>query len=617
MKTISKPHQIRKKALEFAKKRQWDKAVNEYIQLADIEANNPNVFNELGDLHLKIGNKGDAFGAFHSAIDAYARMGLFNNAVAVCKKIIRLSPSDRVVYGKLARLRNQQGIKKEAATYALSYLVKVAADATLNAEEIRPELVELANELSHFPEVLERTAEYFLAQQFNQDAGEILEKLAQRYASNGMSEQAAQTAKRMDEIGFVPSAPILGTGSGDRPPTSDAPSEAVESDTGTFNMGSPDPIGATSAPGQQATADTYDFDSLDLGGSPGTQQAPVATQTEEMDRIEIEMPDPATQPPAAPSDVAFEVDSDRIDLPTSPDTDPPPGEPTVQPPAEEFTPSAPETDPPMEEREFVVAEALPPEGEIPSADPSRGADAPPEDGVYEIPAAGSEELPAYEDVVSHPDPVEPPESGGVSGEPSTETPLVEFPTETPASPTTPDVTSPASSGPKAPLDEGEVWIPKEELPGGVSSKDDGDGGVVKMSDLVDHFSAEVKSDVDAEDYRSHYDLGMAYLDMDLITEAIREFQFAANSSMFQARSLELIGMCFIKQNQPRLAIKQLEKGLALLGDIGRDSIGLQYNLGLAYEMMDNAEKAKQCFEEVYVLDVSFRDIAEKIQKYTS
>jgi tetratricopeptide (TPR) repeat protein len=620
VKTISKPHQIRKRALEFAKKRQWDKAVNEYIHLAEIEANNPNVFNELGDLHLKIGNKGDAFKAFHSALDAYERMGLYNNAVAVCKKIIRLSPSDRVVYGKLARLRNQQGIKKEAATYALSYLEKVAADATVNVEEIRPELVELANELSPFPEVLERTAEYFLAQQLNQDAGEILEKLAQTYASNGMSEETERTAKKMDEIGFIPSAPIVATGSDDTPPTSDELSEAPESDTGTFDIGSPDPIGATSTPGQQATEDPYDFDSLDLGGLPGTQQAPVATQAEGMNQ----MPDPATHPPPTPSDVAFENDSDQIDMPTSPDTDPPPGGPTVQAPAEEFTPSAPETDSPMEEREFVVAEALPTEGETPAADPSSDADAPAEDRVYEIPSGGSEELPTYEEVVSRPDPLEPPESDGASGEPSTDTPFssapdepsietpfssdsAEFSIETPVSPTTPDAASPASSGPTEPLEEGEVWIPKEELPGGVSNRDDGDGGVVKMSDLVDHFSAEVKSDVEADDYRSHYDLGMAYLEMDLITEAIREFQFAANSSMYQA----------IKQNQPRLAVKQLEKGLALIGDIDRDSIGLQYNLGLAYEMIDNVEKAKQCFEEVYVLDVSFRDIAEKIQQYTS
>ena len=61
---------IRKKALEHAKKREWDLALKEYVRLAELEQHNPNVFNELGDLHLKIGNKKEAFMSFHSAIDA-------------------------------------------------------------------------------------------------------------------------------------------------------------------------------------------------------------------------------------------------------------------------------------------------------------------------------------------------------------------------------------------------------------------------------------------------------------------------------------------------------------------------------------------------------------------
>ena len=293
---------------------------------------------------------------------------------------------------------------------------------------------------------------------------------------------------------------------------------------------------------------------------------------------------------------------------------------TVPSPADEFTPL---TQTGTGKGEFVTAPGSaagtrPEDGvfDIPAPGSDEFATAPlseagtrSEDGVFDIPAPESDEAPTYEDVAQPADPVEPPESDEDSpGEPSTETPSSSEPQdETPSAP----------SGPTEPLAEGEVWIPKEELPGGVTSREDGDGSVVNMSDLVSHFSAEVKSDVDADDYRSHYDLGMAYLEMDLITEAIREFQFAANSSMYRARSLELIGMCFIKQNQPRLAIKQLEKGLALVGDIGRDSIGLQYNLGLAYEMIEDVDKAKQRFEEVYVLDVSFRDVADRLKKYTS
>jgi hypothetical protein len=43
---------------------------------------------------------------------------------------------------------------------------------------------------------------------------------------------------------------------------------------------------------------------------------------------------------------------------------------------------------------------------------------------------------------------------------------------------------------------------------------------------------------------------------------------------------------------------------------------IKYNLGLAYEMTGDIEKARNAFEDVYVEDVTFRDVAEKIQKYS-
>jgi tetratricopeptide (TPR) repeat protein len=615
---MSKPHHIRKKALEFAKKRQWDKAIDEYIQLAEIEANNPNVFNELGDLHLKMGNKGDAFRAFHSATDAYTRMGLFNNAVAVCKKIIRLSPSDSEVYGKLARLRNQQGIKREAAAYAVTFLEKIATDPTVEPEETKKDLIELAGEMGHAPEVLERIAEFLLAQQFTTEAGRILEKLAHLYASQGMSAEADRAVKRMDEIGFTPAEPL-------------ETSKPVGGVSGSFDGAS---LGSTAqAPrrGHGTPADPYDFNSVELGQSPEPRQATAATQTEEVDAADAESPRSAAQQPPPSPETVFETDTDRIDIP-------PVGEGGS---ADEFAARG-------SEREFITGDPLHSSGESPVPDPPSVSETRAADGFYDIPTPGDEETPpehsdstggrSADGVFDIPAPEAVPETqrpaDDGTGEvvydiPSDEPPGSEHAARdsdagsqpetsfsAPEGPPTEGTPGP-HSGPSAPLEEGEVWIPKDELPGGVVSKDDGDGGVVKMSDLVGHFNAEVKADVDAEDYRSHYDLGMAYLEMDLITEAIREFQFAANSSMYRARSLELIGMCFIKQSQPKLAIKQLEKGLELLGAADRDSIGLHYNLGLAYEMIGDREKAKHCFEEVYVFDVSFRDIAEKIKEYSS
>ena len=167
------------------------------------------------------------------------------------------------------------------------------------------------------------------------------------------------------------------------------------------------------------------------------------------------------------------------------------------------------------------------------------------------------------------------------------------------------------------LEDGKIWIPNGEVPDPmVAGEPDENGKVVHVSQIIDEFKSEIRESVDEEDYRSHYDLGMAYLEMDFLPEAVREFQFAAKSSAFKVKSLEMIGMCFLDQNQPSLAIKQLMNGLDAVGSNDRETLGLRYNLGLAYEMAGDLDKAKSCFEDVYVIDVTFRDVAGKIKKYS-
>ena len=107
---------------------------------------------------------------------------------------------------------------------------------------------------------------------------------------------------------------------------------------------------------------------------------------------------------------------------------------------------------------------------------------------------------------------------------------------------------------------------------------------------------------------------MAYIEMDLLSEAIREYQIASKSPQFQVKCLEMIGVCFLKQNQPQLAIRQLSKGLSLIDGDSDESMGIKYNLGLAYEMIGDADNARASFEDVYVIDVTFRDVAEKLKK---
>ena len=89
------------------------------------------------------------------------------------------------------------------------------------------------------------------------------------------------------------------------------------------------------------------------------------------------------------------------------------------------------------------------------------------------------------------------------------------------------------------------------------------------------------------------------------------------SDQLQLRSLEMIGHCFLLLDNPRLAVKQLNRGLEIAMNTGGDNLGIHYNLGLAYEALNESEKAREHFEEVYIVDVTFREISDKMKKYST
>ena len=581
---------IKKKALDYVKKRQWDLAVQEYLKLAENEKHNPNVFNELGDLHLKIGNKSEAFSSFHTAVDEYSHNTLYNNAVAVCKKILRLNPNDRHVNRKLASLKARQGLAGEAATYAFSFIDQVASDPAVDGEQIKGDLLELAEVLNRSPEILQRVADCLVGQGLAEEATKVLTNLAGYYADRQMSAELDDANHQMQELGGepaavkvrankksepagdteVPAAPTSGTNDTKAP-------EVPESDTSVYEhhrvTGISQPAGIPNVAAARNTPRMpQEWGEVDLGASGNATATGSPTATEELP--------PEPPPPEVPASADVTATEE---LPSEP---PPPEVPASADvtATEELSPEPPQPEVPSS-ASAAATEELP--SEPPHPDVPSSADATATDEVSAettIDASGATEIPA-----------DPPAR----------------PAESP-----PDAWAPPEAPTAEPtLEENEVWIPDEELPDSLKTgKRDGSGEVVPVDDLIGQFDAEVVADVDAEDHRSHYDLGMAYLEMDLLPESIREFQFAANSSMYQVRCLEMIGLCFLKQNQPRLAIKQLEKGLSLVGDVDKEALGLRYNLGLAYEALGDSENAKMAFEDVYVIDVTFRDVADKVKK---
>ena len=80
------------------------------------------LFNRVGDLLSEAQDRtSDAVDYYEQAVDHYAEGGFFNNAIALCNKILRNSPGPARVYYKLGKISAQKGFKSDAKVNFLEY----------------------------------------------------------------------------------------------------------------------------------------------------------------------------------------------------------------------------------------------------------------------------------------------------------------------------------------------------------------------------------------------------------------------------------------------------------------------------------------------------------------
>jgi tetratricopeptide (TPR) repeat protein len=133
-----------------------------------------------------------------------------------------------------------------------------------------------------------------------------------------------------------------------------------------------------------------------------------------------------------------------------------------------------------------------------------------------------------------------------------------------------------------------------------------------FADMLRKFKQGVAENVDAEDYQSHYDLGVAYKEMGLVDEAISEFQKALRGTENRVRTYEAIGQCFIEKEQYAMAATILSRALGEKGQTDDSLVGVLYLLGRANEALGKHEEAMQFYQRVFIVDIAFHDVADRL-----
>ena len=122
---MSNVDKLKKKAAEFEQKKQYDRALDVYLQIIEQtegqEDRDVTVYNRVGDLNLRLNKTDQAVNYYEQAVDLYTEGGYLNNAIALCNKILRHAPARHQIYYKLGKISAKKGFNSDAKKNFLEY----------------------------------------------------------------------------------------------------------------------------------------------------------------------------------------------------------------------------------------------------------------------------------------------------------------------------------------------------------------------------------------------------------------------------------------------------------------------------------------------------------------
>lgn len=132
--------------------------------------------------------------------------------------------------------------------------------------------------------------------------------------------------------------------------------------------------------------------------------------------------------------------------------------------------------------------------------------------------------------------------------------------------------------------------------------------------IFNEFKKGLEKELEAEDYETHYNLGIAYKEMGLIDDAIREFQSSRNDPKRHISSSSMLGICYMEKGLYPLAIDVLKDAVEKMEDRGESYWAMKYDLAEAYEKNDNLKESLDFYTQVYGWNSKFRAVSDKINR---
>jgi len=117
------------------------------------------------------------------------------------------------------------------------------------------------------------------------------------------------------------------------------------------------------------------------------------------------------------------------------------------------------------------------------------------------------------------------------------------------------------------------------------------------------------------DLQIKFELGQLYLAGGQISEAIQEFQKAQNNPQRRLAAMSYLAQCFAARNMNDMATRKLQEALKEKPVFDDEKKDMVYQLGVLFDKMGKKEEAIKQFEEIYAMDISYKDVGKRVEDY--
>src|SRR5438876_507150 len=189
---------VRRKAQQLLQKGDVNGGLAEYEKLFEGGDKDPYDFIVVADLLAKRGSMQEAVRRYRQAIEEYAKTELYKNAIAVCKKILRISKEDLAIHRTLGELYAKEGLFGDAQIHYLEF-----AEGSIRRQDHDAALGVLDEVLKLSPDnddLSEKYVEIAMRADQPERGGRELLRRAERVKQSGRHDEAEQIRERVSTL---------------------------------------------------------------------------------------------------------------------------------------------------------------------------------------------------------------------------------------------------------------------------------------------------------------------------------------------------------------------------------------------------------------------------------